>query len=127
MKVSPWLFILIGGMFETVWAVSMKLSEGFSNISWTIITMAFIVVSVFFLNSGLKRGLPVGGGYAVWVGMGAIGSIIVGIILFSESLDPMRLLFAGIIITGIIGTELTCHPEKDDPEEEDQTTSNGVI
>ena len=116
MKVSPWMFIMIGGAFETVWAVSMKLSEGFSNIPWTIMTMAFIIASVYLLNSGLKRGLPVGGGYAVWVGIGAIGSIIVGVILFSESLDPVRLIFAGIIITGIIGTELTCIPVKDEQE-----------
>jgi len=115
--ISPWIIILIGGMFETVWAISMKFSNGFTDIPWTAMTLIFLGLSVYFLNSGLKRGLPVGGGYAVWVGTGAIGSIIMGVILFSESVEPMRLIFAAIIITGIVGTELTCHPEEDRPEQ----------
>lgn len=115
MKVSPWLWILVGGIFETVWALAMKMSDGFSNILWTAVTLGFLFLSVYLLNLGMKGGLPVGGGYAVWVGVGAIGSIVMGIIIFGESLAPMRLLFAAIIIVGIIGVELTTNPE---PEEE---------
>ena len=81
---TPWIWILVGGVFETVWALSMKMSDGFSNIPWTIVTLVFIFLSVYFLNSGMKRGLPVGGGYAVWVGVGAIGSIVMGIILLEN-------------------------------------------
>jgi quaternary ammonium compound-resistance protein SugE len=108
---SPWPWVLAGGLFETAWAVTMKLSEGFSDIFWTILTLALIGCSVYMLNSGIKRGLPVGGGYAVWVGVGAIGSIVMGIILFSESIMITRLFFAAVIIIGIIGVELTCGPE----------------
>jgi len=111
--ISPWIFILIGGVFEIIWAISMKFSNGFTDILWTINTLVFLGLSVYFLNSGLKRGLPVGGSYAVWVGIGAVGSIFMGVILFSESLEPIRLMFAAVIIIGIIGTELTCRPEED--------------
>ncbi len=113
-----WSWVLIGGMFETGWAICMKLSNGFSDIPWTLATLAFLFTSVYLLNCGMKRGVPVGGGYAVWVGVGGIGSIVMGIIIFGESLLPTRLLFAAIIIIGIIGVELSTKTETDDNTEE---------
>ena len=113
-ELNPWLWILAGGVFETTWALAMKMSDGFTDILWTVVTLAFLFTSVYFLNSGLKRGLPVGGGYAVWVGIGAIGSIVMCIIIFGESLQLTRLLFAAIIIIGIIGVELSCEPEMEE-------------
>ena len=73
-----WLWILLGGVFETGWASGMKMSNEFTDIPWTIATLVMIVISVLLLNKGLKAGLPMGPCYAVWVGIGAIGSIIVG-------------------------------------------------
>jgi quaternary ammonium compound-resistance protein SugE len=108
------MWVLAGGVFETSWAVAMKMSDGFANIAWTAVTLSFLFASIYFLNSGLKRGLPVGGGYAVWVGVGAIGSIVMGILIFGESLQITRLMFAAIIIVGIIGVELSCKPEGGD-------------
>jgi quaternary ammonium compound-resistance protein SugE len=112
MKVGAWTWVLLGGIFETAWAVTMKYSEGFAQIFWTVITLVFLGCSIYLLNGGMRRGVPVGGGYAVWVGIGAVGSIIMGLILFSESLDIMRLTFAALIIVGIVGVELTCSPKK---------------
>jgi quaternary ammonium compound-resistance protein SugE len=103
---------MIGGLFETAWAVTMKYSDGFSDIFWTILTLGLLGFSIYMLNGGIRRGLPVGGGYAVWVGIGAIGSIVAGILLFSESLLITRLIFAALIIIGVIGVELTCGPDE---------------
>jgi len=89
----------------------MKMSEGFTDVLWTIATLAFLFISIYLLSGGLKRGVPVSGGYAVWVGIGGIGSFAMGIILFDESLLFTRLMFAAIIIAGIIGVELTSHRE----------------
>lgn len=110
---KPWSWVLIGGLFETAWALCMKASDGFTHIFWTMATLAFLFTSVYLLNCGLKKGLPVGSGYAVWVGIGGIGSIVMGVIIFGESLLLSRLLFAAIIITGIIGVELSSHPKDD--------------
>lgn len=115
---SPWIWILLGGIFETTWALAMKMSNGFSDIFWTLVTLGFLFLSVYFLNSGMKRGLPVGGGYAVWVGIGAIGSIVMGIILFGDSVELHRLFFAALIVIGIIGVELTCSPKKEEESPE---------
>ncbi|MBQ8373618.1 MAG: QacE family quaternary ammonium compound efflux SMR transporter, partial [Candidatus Methanomethylophilaceae archaeon] len=84
---SSWIWVLIGGLFETVWAVFMKMSDGFTDPLYTALTIIFLFVSVALLNMGLKRGLPVGPSYAVWVGIGAVMSVISGIVLFGESLS----------------------------------------
>jgi quaternary ammonium compound-resistance protein SugE len=113
---------MIGGLFETAWAVTMKYSDGFSDIFWTVATLGLLGCSIYMLNGGIRRGLPVGGGYSVWVGVGAIGSIVMGILLFSESVLITRLFFAALIIMGIIGVELTCGPSE---ENGDQQIVNG--
>ncbi|MGE5556498.1 MAG: DMT family transporter [Methanocella sp.] len=122
MKVGAWTWVLLGGIFETAWAVTMKYSEGFTQIFWTAATLAFLGCSIYLLNGGMKRGVPVGGGYAVWVGIGAVGSIIMGLILFAEPLDSTRLAFAALIIVGIIGVELTCNPTKQECNQKPQLT-----
>jgi len=114
---KPWSWVLVGGLFETAWAICMKESSGFSDLFWTAATLAFLFTSVYLLNCGLKRGVPVGGGYAVWVGIGGLGSLIMGILLFNESLAYTRLIFAAIIIIGVIGVELSSSPEEETPQE----------
>ncbi|MDR2698108.1 MAG: QacE family quaternary ammonium compound efflux SMR transporter [Candidatus Methanoplasma sp.] len=108
---KPWSWVIVGGTFETGWALCMKMSEGFTDIPWTIATLILIFVSVYLLDCGLKRGIPVGSGYAVWVGVGGIGGIVMGIIVFGDSMLWSRLMFAAIIIIGIIGVELTSNPK----------------
>ena len=107
---KPWPAIFIGGCFETGWALTMKLSDGFTIVPWTILTIIMIFCSTILLNYGFNRGIPIGSGYSVWVGIGAIGSIIMGIILFNEPLTALRMMFAVMILAGIIGVEL-CHKD----------------
>lgn len=102
-----WICLVIGGMFETVWATTMFLSEGFSVLLWTAITIPILFVSTWFLDMAYVRGVPTGVGYAVWVGIGALGSVIAGIILFSEPSTPVRLFFVLLVIFGIGGLEMS--------------------
>ncbi len=100
------MWILIGGLFETVWATTMDLSECFSNLFWTAVTMAIMPISVIFLNVGLKAGLPTGPCYSVWVGIGAIGSVIVGMLLFGEFPNMLGYLFLLLILAGVVGLNM---------------------
>lgn len=92
---------------ETVWAVSMKFSEGFTNVPYTIITVAFILISLVFLSKGMDGGIPVGTAYAVWVGIGAVGAVIAGIMLLGDPVNMAQVLFIMLIIAGIVGLEIT--------------------
>ena len=101
-----WLWVLLGGLMETIWAVSMKFSDGFTNILWVIVTLVFLFISMVMLNHGLKSGLPVGPCYAVWVGTGAICSVIVSAIFLGEVITPLGYLFLAMIIAGVLGLNL---------------------
>lgn len=111
-----WAWVFVGGVLETVWASGMKLSDGFSNIPWTIFTMVFIVLSTLCLNKGLKSDLPMGICYAVWVGIGAVGSIIVGLLFFGDTLNILGWAFLAVIIVGIVGLNIV---GESDGEEQD--------
>lgn len=102
---NPWMFILIGGLFETFWAVTMNMSDGFTIIPWTVATLILLFISVLLLNQGLKLGLPVGASYSVWVGIGSIGSVVAGVLLFDESIGFVKVLLLALIIAGIVGLE----------------------
>jgi quaternary ammonium compound-resistance protein SugE len=97
--------VILGGMFETGWALTMKMSDGFTRIEWVIPTLIMLVISVLFLNKGLAAGLPAGSTYSVWVGIGAIGSLVAGLILFNDILSPLKMLFVALIIAGVMGIE----------------------
>lgn len=101
-----WLLLFVAGLFEVFWAVSLKLSNGFSSVKWSILALAGMVISMGLLSFCLKS-LPMGSAYAIWTGIGAAGTAILGIMLFQETKDPLRLLFLGLIIIGIIGLRLT--------------------
>jgi quaternary ammonium compound-resistance protein SugE len=102
---NPWIHVVLGGLFETGWAVTMKMSDGFSRIEWVLPTMALLVVSVLFLNKGLVAGLPAGSTYSVWVGIGAIGSLVAGLLLFGDLLSPLKALCVALILAGVLGIE----------------------
>ena len=99
-----WVTLGIAGIFEVVWATCMKYSEGFTKLSWSLLTFAGMAVS---LLSWAMRTLPVGTAYAVWTGIGALGSVIVGFILFKEPVTAGRLIFAALLLIGIIGLKIT--------------------
>jgi quaternary ammonium compound-resistance protein SugE len=101
-----WIILFIAGLFETVWAIGLKYSEGFSRpwpTTWTILAM---MVSLWLLGIAMKS-LPVGTAYSVWVGIGAVGTVILGIVLFKEPAHAARLISVSLIIAGIIGLKLS--------------------
>lgn len=104
-----WLFLLVAGLFEIVWAVAMKYSAGWTRPWPSVVTIAGMIASVYFLAVALRT-IPLGTGYAVWTGIGAVGTAILGVALFSESLSPARLACIALIVAGIVGLKLTATP-----------------
>lgn len=100
-----WLILFLAGLFEVTWAIGLKYTEGFSRLWPSVFTLAAMAVSVFLLAKAMKT-LPVGTAYAIWTGIGAVGTVIMGIILFHEPATPARLICLGLIISGIIGLKL---------------------
>jgi quaternary ammonium compound-resistance protein SugE len=101
-----WVFLLIAGVFEVVWATLLKLSDGFSKVGFSIGTIMGMVISFFFLSQATKV-LPMGTAYAIWTGIGAIGATIVGVFMFNESMTLARGCFLILLIVGIIGLKFT--------------------
>jgi quaternary ammonium compound-resistance protein SugE len=104
--ISPWLSLGIAGVFEIAWAVGLKYTDGFSKLWPSLITLWAMGLSLYFLAQALKT-IPLGTGYAVWTGIGAAGTAILGIALFAESAHLVRLLCIALIIGGIVGLKLT--------------------
>lgn len=104
----PWLSLVVAGVFEVVWSTALKYSEGFSRTLPSVITVAGMIVSFFFLSQATKV-LPLGTAYAVWTGIGAVGAVLVGILLFREPAGLLRLAFVGCILFGILGLKITSH------------------
>jgi quaternary ammonium compound-resistance protein SugE len=104
--ISPWASLAIAGVFEIVWAVGLKYSDGFSKIWPSLFTLLAMAISLYFLAQALKT-IPLGTGYAVWTGIGAAGTAILGIILFAESAQLVRMLCIALIIGGIVGLKLS--------------------
>ncbi len=100
-----WTFLFIAGIFEIGWAVGMKYTEGFSRLWPTIGVIISMLLSVYFLSLAIKT-IPVGTAYAVWTGIGIIGTTILGIILFNESAHVLRLLFILLILISVVGLKL---------------------
>ncbi|MEN9783284.1 MAG: hypothetical protein RJA24_627 [Pseudomonadota bacterium] len=102
---TAWLLLLAAGLLEVVWAIGLKYTEGFSRITPSVITIAAMIGSVWLLAIALKS-IPVGTGYAVWTGIGAVGTAILGIVLFNEAATAARLACIGLIVAGIFGLKL---------------------
>lgn len=101
-----WIMLGIAGIFEVVWATFMKLSEGFTKIGWTTLTFAGMAVS-FVLLAKVTKTLPLGTAYAIWTGIGALGSVLVGIIFFKKPVSFWRVFFVLTLLVGIVGLKLT--------------------
>ena len=100
-----WFVLLIAGLFEVGWAVGLKYTQGFTRLWPTVATVASMIVSLWLLGIAV-RALPLGTAYAVWTGVGTVGTALLGMALFSESADVMRLACIGLIVAGIIGLKL---------------------
>jgi quaternary ammonium compound-resistance protein SugE len=100
-----WVILVVAGLFEIGWAIGLKYTEGFTRTWPTIGTVLSMVASVWLLGIAMKS-LPVGTAYSVWVGVGAVGTVILGIVLFGEPANAFRLISVGFIIAGIVGLKL---------------------
>ncbi|MFN3305282.1 MAG: quaternary ammonium compound efflux SMR transporter SugE [Roseateles sp.] len=101
-----WLVLVIAGLFEVGWAIGLKYTEGFSRPWPTAATLAAMVISVALLGVAMRT-LPVGTAYAVWTGIGAVGTVVLGIVLFQEPATVARLACVALIVAGIVGLKLT--------------------
>ncbi len=102
---TSWTLLLVAGLLEVVWAIGLKYTDGFSKLTPSVITISAMIASVWLLALALK-GIPVGTGYAVWTGIGAVGTAILGIVLFNEAATLARLACIGLIVAGIFGLKL---------------------
>ncbi len=100
-----WVILVLAGLFEVGWAIGLKYTEGFTRLWPTLWTIASMAVSVGLLGVAMKD-LPVGTAYSIWVGVGSVGTVILGIILFGEPVNLTRVLSIALIVAGIIGLKL---------------------
>ena len=100
-----WLLLLVAGLLEVGWAIGLKYTEGFTRLVPSVLTLGAMTASVVLLGIAMKT-LPVGTSYAVWVGVGAVGTAILGMVLFGESANAGRLASLGLIVAGIVGLKL---------------------
>ena len=101
-----WAFLVIAGGLEVFWSTFMKYSNGFTEIKYTILTIVGMIFSFLFLSQA-TRTLPLGTAYAVWTGIGALGAVIVGIVLFKEPVTAARIFFVSLLLVGIVGLKAT--------------------
>ncbi|HEX6574076.1 MAG TPA: quaternary ammonium compound efflux SMR transporter SugE [Gemmatimonadaceae bacterium] len=101
-----WVYLVIAGLLETGWAIGLKYTDGFTRPVPSILTIIAIAASMILLAIA-ARTIPIGTAYAIWVGIGAVGAVVLGIILFDEPRDLARMLFVGLLIVSLIGLKLT--------------------
>ncbi len=101
-----WVILIIAGVFETGWAIGLKYTEGFTRLWPTVWTVLSMIVSLWLLGIAVKS-LPIGTAYGVWVGVGAVGTLVLGIVLLGEPVNLWRMVSAGLIIAGIVGLKLS--------------------
>ena len=101
-----WVFLVVAGLLEVFWSSFLKLSEGFTKLGFSIVTVAGMLASFYFLSQAMKT-LPLGTAYAIWTGIGAVGSVVVGILAFREPVTAARMFFTVLLLAGIIGIKLT--------------------
>lgn len=100
-----WVILVIAGLFEVGWAIGLKYTEGFTRLWPTVGTVAAMVISLWLLGIAMKS-LPMGTAYAIWVGVGAVGTVILGIVLLGEPANTGRLISIAFIVAGIVGLKL---------------------
>lgn len=101
-----WLYLVIAGALETVWSTCMKFSEGFTDVKYTIFTVVGMIFSFVFLAQATKS-LPLGTAYPVWTGIGALGAVVIGVVMFKEPVTAARIFFVSLLLIGIVGLKAT--------------------
>ncbi|MDF3292907.1 MULTISPECIES: DMT family transporter [Streptomyces] len=101
-----WVLLSLAGLLEIAWSIGMKFSEGFTRLWPSLCTVAGIVLSMVLLSLAVRR-LPIGTAYGVWVGIGAVGTAVLGMVLFHEPVTPARILFVCLLVVAVLGLEAT--------------------
>ena len=101
-----WVYLVIAGVLEVVWATFLKLSDGFSKLGYSAITIVGMIASFVMLSQATKT-LPLGTAYAIWTGIGALGAVLIGVLFFKEPVSVPRAIFALLLLVGIIGLKFT--------------------
>lgn len=101
-----WIYLIVAGLLETGWAIGLKYTEGFTRLVPSVLTVAAIAASMFLLALAAKT-IPIGTAYSIWVGIGAVGAVVLGIILFNEPRDFARLAFVALLVVSLVGLKLT--------------------
>ena len=101
-----WVYLLIAGLLEIVWATFLKLSVGFSKLGYSVITVLGMIASFYFLSKSLEK-LPLGTAYAIWTGIGALGAVIVGVVFFNEEISLQKIVFTLFFLVGLIGLKIS--------------------
>lgn len=103
---NPWIYLVVAGICEVLWAVPLKFSEGFTKVLPSLLTLIFLVISMVMLEKAVE-GIPLGTAYACWTAIGAIGTVVVGILFLNESTSPLKFFFLFLVLVGIMGLKLT--------------------
>ena len=103
-----WIILFIAGLFETFWAICLKYSQGFTKLVPSIFTVVGMIISFYLLSLALKQ-FPLGTAYAIWTGIGTIGTLILGIVLFHETINAGQIICVCLIVVGIIGLKVMSH------------------
>jgi len=102
----PWLILILAGLLEVTWAIGLKYTDGFTRLWPSVVTVAALIASVYLLAVAAKS-IPIGTAYAVWTGIGALGAVILGILLFKEPATALRIIFLCTLLGSIVGLKLT--------------------
>ncbi|WGH92792.1 multidrug efflux SMR transporter [Auritidibacter ignavus] len=121
-KAGPWLALLLAGAFEVGYALSVNGSQGFTNLTWSLVAIVFFLLTLFFLSVALKK-IDVGIGYAVWAGIGAVGAALLGPLFFDETLTLVKGFWLAVIIGGVIWLKLADSPKLEAKKSDGQATA----
>jgi quaternary ammonium compound-resistance protein SugE len=100
-----WIYLIVGGLLEPLWIISLEKSKGFKRIGWGIAAAVLIVASPYFLSLAMKE-IPMGTAYSIWTGLGAVFTLIAGRMVYGERIKAARMLFVAMIVSGVVGLEL---------------------
>jgi quaternary ammonium compound-resistance protein SugE len=101
-----WIYLIVAGLLETGWAVGLKNTDGFTKLVPSVLTLIGIAASMFLLGLA-ARTIPIGTAYSIWVGIGAVGAVLLGIVLFDEPRDFARMFFVALLVVSLVGLKLT--------------------
>lgn len=101
-----WIYIIMAGLLEIVWVIGLKYSNGFTKIIPSIVTVVVIIFSFFLLSKALHS-IPLGSGYAIFTGLGTVGTVVAGVFFWGETINPLKVFFVALMISGIIGIKIS--------------------